>query len=105
LQRDAKNNEKCRSGSLTYALTAATWLLYAILVVLTDNIAKALNQPFAAISIEMVCRSLYFFTQAHQRGQSDGIVAYLTAKANLFGIVKRQRKTKQFHVLTKPALP
>jgi hypothetical protein len=83
----------------------ATWLLYAVLVDLTDSIAEALNQPFAAISIEMVYRSLYFFTQAHQRGQADDIVAYLTANSKLLGIVKRNRKTKQFPVLTEPALP
>jgi hypothetical protein len=37
----------------------ATWLLYAILVDLTDAVAEALKQPFAAISMEMVYRSLY----------------------------------------------
>ena len=83
----------------------ATWLLYAVLVDLTDNIATALNQPFAAISVEMVYRSLYFFTQAQQRGQTHDVVAYLTANAKLFGIVKRKRKTKQFSTLTEPALP
>ncbi len=45
----------------------ATWLLYVVLVDLTDAIAEALHQPFSAISIEMVYRSLYFFTIAHQR--------------------------------------
>ena len=70
----------------------ATWLLYAVLVDLTDAVAEALQQPFAAISMEMVYRSLYFFTQAHQRGQADDVVAYLAANAKLFGIVKRQRK-------------
>jgi hypothetical protein len=42
----------------------ATWLLYGVLIDLTDAVAEALNQPFAAISIEMVYRSLYFFTNA-----------------------------------------
>jgi hypothetical protein len=49
----------------------ATWLLYAVLVDLADSVAEALKQPFAAISIEMIYRSLYFFTQAHQRGQTE----------------------------------
>ena len=70
----------------------ATWLLYAVLVDLTDAVAEALQQPLAAISIEMVYRSLYFFTQAHQRGQADDVVAYLAANTKLFGIVKRKRK-------------
>ena len=68
----------------------ATWLLYAVLVDLTDSVAEALNQPFAAISIEMVYRSLYFFTQAHNRGQADDVVTYLTSNTKLFGIVKRK---------------
>ena len=71
----------------------ATWLLYVVLVDLTDAIAEALNQPFAAISIEMVYRSLYFFTQARQHGQADDVVTYLAANTKLFGIVKRKRKS------------
>jgi hypothetical protein len=70
----------------------ATWLLYVVLVDLTDAVAEALNQPFAVISIEMVYRSLYFFTQAHHHGQADDVVTYLAANAKLLGIVKRKRK-------------
>ena len=70
----------------------ATWLLYAVLVDLTDAVAEALQRPFAAISIEMVFRSLYFFTQAHHRGQADDVVTYLAANTKLLGIVKRKRK-------------
>ncbi len=70
----------------------ATWLLYVILVDLTDAVAAALHQPFAALSMEMVYRSLYFFTQAHHRGQADDIVAYLAANTKLLGILKRKRK-------------
>jgi hypothetical protein len=70
----------------------ATWLLYVALVDLTDAVAEALNQPFAAISIEMVYRSLYFFTQAHARGQADDVVTYLASNTRLLGIVKRKRK-------------
>ncbi len=69
----------------------ATWLLYVALVDLTDAVAEALNQPFAAISIEMVYRSLYFFTQAHARGQADDVVTYLASNTKLLGIVKRKR--------------
>ena len=70
----------------------ATWLLYAVLVDLTDAVAEALHQPFAAISVEMIYRSLYFFTQAHARGQADDVVAYLASNTKLLGIVKRKRK-------------
>jgi hypothetical protein len=70
----------------------ATWLLYVVLVDLTDAVAEALKQPFAALSMEMVYRSLYFFTQAHHRGQADDVVAYLAANTKLLGILKRKRK-------------
>lgn len=41
-------------------LKAATWLLYAVLVDLTDAVAETLNMRFARLSMEMVYRSLYF---------------------------------------------
>src|SRR5919201_2103934 len=70
----------------------ATWLLYAVLVDLTDAVAEELNQPFAALSLEMVYRSLYFFTGAYQRGEAGDVVLYLAAEARDLGILKRQRK-------------
>lgn len=72
----------------------ATWLLYAVLIDLTDAVSEALNQPFAAISLEMVYRSLYFFTQAYHRGEATDVVAYLAANAKLFGLLKRKRTSK-----------
>jgi hypothetical protein len=72
----------------------ATWLLYAVLVDLSDAVADALNQPLARISLEMVYRSLYFFTQAHHRGEASDVVHYLSANADWLGIVKRKRKPK-----------
>ena len=70
----------------------ATWLLYAVLVDLTDAVAEELNQPFAALSLEMVYRSLYFFTGAYQRGEASDVVLYLAAQARDLGILKRHRK-------------
>jgi hypothetical protein len=70
----------------------ATWLLYAVLVDLTDAVAEELNQPFAALSLEMVYRSLYFFTAAYQRGEATDVVPYLAAEARDLGILKRHRK-------------
>ena len=67
----------------------ATWLLYVVLIDLTDAVAEMLNQPFAKVSIEMVYRSIYFFTQARHRGETDDLVAYLAAHAKLLGILKR----------------
>jgi hypothetical protein len=70
----------------------ATWLLYVVLIDLTDAVAEALHQPFSAISIEMVYRSLYFFTHARHRGETDNVVAYLANDAKFFGIIKRRHK-------------
>lgn len=82
----------------------ATWLLYAVLVDLTDQVAEALRQPFAAISMEMVYRSLYFFTQAYHRGEATDIAAYFAAHAKLFGLVKRKRPSRNRSPLPLPPL-
>ncbi len=72
----------------------ATWLLYAVLVDVTDAVADALAHPFASVSMEMVYRGLYYFTQAHHRGDADAtdLVSYLAAHAKLLGLIKRTRK-------------
>jgi len=78
----------------------ATWLLYAVLVDLTDDVAETLQRPFDAVSLEMVYRGLYHFTQAHHRGQATQPVAYLADHAKRLGILKRKRKPP-----TEPFLP
>jgi Transposase DDE domain len=72
----------------------ATWLLYAVLVDLTDAVAARLSRPFAALSVEMTYRSIYYFTSAHQQGKATDPVAYLAENASWLGILKRQRKRK-----------
>jgi hypothetical protein len=75
----------------------ATWLLYAVLVDLTDAVAEELNAPFATLSLEMVYRSLYFFTTAYQRGEATDVVPYLAAEAMDLGILKRKRTQAGAH--------
>jgi len=84
------------SGALNGILVQvwATWVLFAVLVDLTDNVAQAMDLPFQAISMEMVFRGLYHFTQAYQRGETDDPVAYFVQHARLLGIVKRKRKRR-----------
>ena len=84
------------TGSLNGVQTQvwATWIVYAVLVDLTDAVAEALCKPFRAVSIEMVYRGLYHFTQAYQRGDAHEPVAYLAAKAERLGILKRKRKKR-----------
>jgi hypothetical protein len=78
---------------------AATWLLYGVLVDLTDAVAEELLQPFDALSLEMVYRSIYYYIRAHERGETDDLIAYLAADAKGLGILKRKRKTSQPTVL------
>lgn len=77
----------------------ATWLMYAVLVDLTDDVADALALPFNQISLDMVYRSLYYFTMAFHRLEADDPVAYLAQNAKLFGLIKRKRKPDSLHSL------
>lgn len=83
----------------------ATWLLYAVLIDLTDAVAARLNLPVAALSVEMTYRSLYYFASAQQQGKATEVVAYLAENADWLGIVKRKRKRKTMtpDLLTNPA--
>jgi hypothetical protein len=84
----------------------ATWLLYAMLIDLTDAVAEVLNRPFSQISVEMVYRGLYHFTQAYHKGQASDPVAYLAANAKDLGILKRpRRRVAQLVNLTIPQDP
>jgi len=85
----------CGAQNAVEMQLAATWLLYAVLVDLTDAVAETLNMRFARLSMEMVYRSLYFFAQAYQRGEATDVVAYLALHATQFGIIKRLRKRDQ----------
>lgn len=69
----------------------ATWLLYVVLIDLTDAVAESLNLPISAISVEMVYRSLYFFTYAKKKGEADDVVDYLAKEAKFLGIIKHKR--------------
>jgi Transposase DDE domain len=86
----------------------ATWLLYAVLVDLTDAVAEELHQPLAVLSLEMTYRGLYHFTQAAQRGETSNPVAYLAAEAKSLGLLKRPRRNRlsladRVHLTNPPA--
>jgi hypothetical protein len=72
----------------------ATWLLYGVLVDLTDAVAEELDQPLDALSLEMVSRGLSHFTVAFQAGQATDPVAYLAAQTDL-GLVQRRRPARE----------
>jgi hypothetical protein len=71
-----------------------TWLLYAVLVDLGDELADRLHLPLDAVSLEMLYRALYHYTQARYRGQADDPLAYLAEHAQRLGIIKRPKKKK-----------
>jgi len=78
---------------------AASWILFAVLVDLTDAVAETLKKRFAALSLEMVYRSLSYFTQAYHQGRATDVVAYLAAHAERYGILKRRRNRDKPSVL------
>lgn len=77
----------------------ATWLIYAVLVDLSDEVAGELGVPFADISLEMVYRSLYFCVNAIHLGEATNPVSHLVAHAKLFGLIKRKRKPPALSLL------
>jgi hypothetical protein len=72
----------------------ATWMLYCVLVDLTDAVAEVLDRPFVDVSMEMVYRSVYYFGQARARGEATDLVTYLAANATWLGLLKRKRKNR-----------
>ena len=71
----------------------ATWLIYAVLVDLSDEVAQTLQLPLERISKEMVFRGLYHFNSAYERGLANDPVAYLSAPENRdLGVIKSIRK-------------
>lgn len=80
-----------------------TWILYAVLVDLTDQVAEVLHRPFSEISIEMVFRGLYHFTMDYHQGKASDPVQFLADEAEMLGIIKRKRRSKS--ALTGNAIP
>jgi hypothetical protein len=71
----------------------ATWLMYAVLVDLSDAVADAVQLPLERISMEMVWRGLYHFNHAFNTGKATDPVDYLAALENRdLGVVKAIRK-------------
>jgi hypothetical protein len=82
------------TGSLNGVLLQvwSTWLFFAVLVDLGDEVAEELMLPFDRISLEMVFRGIYHFSQAYQRGEATDLVKFLADPENRdLGIIKRKR--------------
>jgi len=82
----------------------ATWLVYLVVLDLSDAVASVLHKPLLAISSQMVYRGLSYFAQAYARGQADDPVAYLVLHATTLRIVKSSFPS-QSHWLNLTILP
>lgn len=71
-----------------------TWLLYAALVDLRDELGDFMKRPSRALSLEMIYRSLYYYTRAHERGETDDPIEFLATNAESLGIIKRKKKRR-----------
>lgn len=69
----------------------ATWLLYVLLIDLTDAVADALRRPFKDLSVEMVFRGLYHFTRDHHKGKATDPVEYFARRAKDLALIKQKR--------------
>jgi hypothetical protein len=70
----------------------ASWLLYAVLVDLTDAVAEARGLARREISVEMTFRALAMFVLDRRAGKPEDVLVYLADPANDdLGIVKRAR--------------
>jgi hypothetical protein len=70
----------------------ATFIFYAVLLTICQQVAEVLGEPLERISVEMVFRAFYHYSRALQRGACDDLVTFLVEHAKLLGIVKRRRK-------------
>jgi hypothetical protein len=68
-----------------------TWILYCVVIDLADGVAEELKLPFITISLEMVYRGLYHYSQALTRGDTRSVFQYLAQDAKQLGIIKRPR--------------
>lgn len=66
----------------------ATWLMYAVLQDLTDEVAERLVRPVGAVSVEMLFRALYHYMQAYQKDRTLDVVTYLADKAAELDLLK-----------------
>ena len=70
----------------------ATLIFYAVLVTMRQQVAQALGEPLEGISMEMVLRAFYHYSQAVQRGACDELVPFWVEDARLLGTVRWWRK-------------
>ena len=84
----------CGSQNAVELQLWSTWIVYTVLIDLCDEVAGLLKLPFERISVEMVFRSIYYYTKAVERGDDRPLPEYLADRSADLGIVKRKRKNE-----------
>ena len=84
----------CGSQNAVELQLWSTWIVYTVLIDLCDEVAGLLRLPFERISVEMVFRSIYYYTKAVERGDVRSLPRYLADRSTYLGIVKRKRKNE-----------
>lgn len=84
----------CGSQNAVELQLWSTWIVYTVLIDLCDAVAGLLRLPFERISVEMVFRSIYYYTKAVERGDVRSLPRYLADRSTNLGIVKRKRKNE-----------
>lgn len=69
-----------------------TWLFYGVLNDLCTEVSIALQQPIERISVEMVFRGLYHYSQACLRNPQESLINFYQQHAKLLGLIKTKRK-------------
>ncbi|MCB8943300.1 MAG: IS4 family transposase [Ardenticatenaceae bacterium] len=84
----------CGSQNAVELQLWSTWIVYTVLIDLCDEVAGLLKLPFERISVEMLFRSIYYYTKAVERGDGRPLPEYLADRSADLGIVKRKRKNE-----------
>ncbi len=84
----------CGSQNAVELQLWSTWIVYTVLIDLCDEVAGLLKLPFERISVEMVFRSIYYYTKAVERGDDRPLPEYLADRSADLGVVKRKRKNE-----------
>lgn len=82
----------------------ATWLLYALLVDLTDAVAEALRRSFRDLSLEVVSRGLYHFAHACRKGPAHDPIEYFARKAQAINLIKAKRPKRHLALVAQVEL-
>jgi hypothetical protein len=89
----------CGSVNAVQIQVWMTWLLYAMLIDLTDQVADGLHKPLKAISMEMVFRGLNHFAHVRLRGDADDPVEYFCRRAKSLSLIKQKRRKKHLSLV------